>query len=97
MKLIESYIEIVRAKFPKSISIEKTKDNVFRDGLLFRKEHYNDYCFVEYHKSTDSVVFSIFKSDWKTFEKIEGEFLDSAFSFNFKDESQARILLNTLV
>jgi hypothetical protein len=97
MATINPYIDLVRKKFPKFISFEKTKDNVFKNGFLFRKEHYNDYCFVEHHKSTDTIVFSIFKSDWKAFEKIEGDFLDQSFSFNFKDESEAKILLNTLV
>ncbi len=97
MVTINPYVDLVRKKFPKFISIEKTEVNAFKEGLLFRKEHYNDYCFVEHHKSTDTIVLSIFKSDWKAFEKIEGDFLDHSFSFNFNDESEAKTVVNTLV
>lgn len=96
MATINPYVDLVRKKFPKFISIEKTDTNAFSGGLLFRKEHYNDYCFVEHHKSTDTIVFSIFKSDWKAFHKIEGDFLDHSFSFNFKEESEAITLMNIL-
>jgi hypothetical protein len=97
MVTINPYVDLVRKKFPKFISIEKTNGNAFADGLLFRKEHYNDYCFIEHHKSTDTIVFSIFKSAWKAFEKIEGDFLDHSVSFNFRDETQAITLMNILV
>ncbi len=80
---LDPFIELIRKRFPKYISAEETKANVFRKkhSALFRKQHYNDYCFVEYTESCSCFSITIFKSDWKDFEKIEGDFLDFSFSF----------------
>ncbi len=78
------HIEIIRKKFPKSITIEKTECNSLLNGntdrLLLKKEHYNEYCLAEIPKGTGDFSFTIFKSDWKNFERIESDFMDG-FSF----------------
>ena len=80
---LDPFIEVIRKRFPKFINAEETKQNIFRKkhSALFRKQHYNDYCFLEYTESCSCFSITIFKSDCKDFEKIEGEFLDFSFSF----------------
>ena len=94
---LTDHIEIVSIKFPKYISIQETKCNVMkRDAVLFRKEYYNEYCYLEYNKGSDCVTITLFKSDRKDFEKIEEDFLEG-FSFAVKDKSETSVIMNTLV
>lgn len=95
---LDAFAKVIRKSFHKSIFVEETKCNVLRKkhSLLFRKQHYNDYCFLEYTESCSCYSITIFKSDWKDFEKIEGDFLDFSFSFavTLKD---VKTIMNCLV
>ena len=95
-----SGLEIIRKRFPVSIDIEETELNMMKkcnyNRILLKKQHYNEYCLVELHKGTNSLGFTIFKSDWKDFEKIENDFQDG-FSFAPKDCTQIEVIINTLV
>ena len=74
----DEYVVLIRKRFPKYIFVEETKCNILRkkDSVLFRKEHYNEYCFLEYTKGCDCYSITLFKSNWKGFEEIEGDFLE---------------------
>lgn len=93
-------LEIIRKRFPVSIDIQETECNLMLNGnsdrLLLKKEFYNEYCFVEIQKGTNGLGFTIFKSDWKDFEKIESDFQEG-FSFAVKDKSEVFTIMNTLV
>jgi len=93
-------LEIIRKRFPVSIDIQETECNLMLNGnsdrLLLKKEFYNEYCFVEIQKGTNGLGFTIFKSDWKDFEKIESDFQEG-FSFAVKDKSEVFAIMNTLV
>lgn len=95
-----SGLEIIRKRFPVSVDIEETEWNLMKkfsyNRILLKKQHYNEYCFVELHKSTNGFGFTIFKSDWKDFEKIETDF-ENGFSFTPKDCTQIEVIMNTLV
>jgi hypothetical protein len=80
---LDPFLEVIRKRFPKYISVQETKCNALRKkhSALFRKQHYNDYCFIEYNEGCSFFSISIFKSDWKDFEKVENDFLDFSFSF----------------
>ncbi len=81
---LDNFIEKICKRFPKYISVEETKCNVMMRGkhsALFRKQHYNEYCFIEFDEGCHSYSLTIFKSDWKDFERIEGDFLNFSFSF----------------
>lgn len=97
-KPLDAYVEIIRKRFPKYIYAEETKCNILRRiySVLFRKEHYNEYCFLEYNKSCESYSLSFFKSDWKDFEKIETDFLYNSISFAvFKEDLET--IMNCIV
>ena len=66
------------------------------DAVLFKKEYYNEYCYLEYNKGTNRVSITLFKSDWKDFEKIEDDFMEG-FSFAVKDKSETSVIINALV
>ena len=92
-------IEIIRKRFPVSIDIQVTECNSMKnnhDRLLLKKEYYNEYCLVEIHKGTEQLRFTIFKSDWNDFDKIESDFMEG-FSFAPKDKSEVFVIMNTLV
>lgn len=95
-----SRLEIIRKRFPVSVDIKNTECNLMKNGnyysMLLKKQHYNEYCFVEIHKATNGFGFTIFKSDWKDFEKIENDF-QYGFSFAPKDCTQIEVIMNTLV
>ncbi|HEY5390729.1 MAG TPA: hypothetical protein VIJ57_01345 [Hanamia sp.] len=94
---LDDHIEIVSTRFPKYVPIQETKCNAMKeDAVLFKKEYYNEYCYLEYNKGTGRVSITLFKSDWKDFEKIEGDFLEG-FSFAVKDKSETSVIMNTLV
>lgn len=94
---LDEHIEIVNKKFPKYIVIEETQCKAMKsDAVLFKKQHYNEYCYLEYNKGCDAVSLTFFKCDWSSFEKIESEFLEG-FSFCVKDKSETFVLINTLV
>lgn len=95
--LLDEHIEIVLSKFPKYVPIQETKYSVMKeDAVLFKKEHYNEYCYLEYNKRRDSISITLFKCDWKDFEKIEDDFLEG-FSFALKDKSETLVIMNALV
>lgn len=88
---LDAFVEIIRKRFPKYISPDDTKCNIFRkkDCVLFRKEHHNEYCLLKYTRGCDSYSITLFKSDWKDWERIEGDFLNNSFSFAvFKNDLQ---------
>ena len=94
---LDEHIEIISTRFPKYIPIQETTCNAMKgDAMLFKKEYYNEYCYLEYNKGSDSVSITLFKSDWKDFEKIENDFLEG-FSFVVKDKSETSVIMNTLV
>lgn len=66
------------------------------DAVLFKKQFYNEYCYLEIDKGSGGVSFTLFKCDWSAFEKIEDEFLNG-FSFAVKDKSETFTIINTLV
>lgn len=81
----------------KYIPIQETKCNALKEhAVLFRKEDYVEYCYLEYNEGSDNVSITLFKSDWKGFEKIEDDFLER-FSFAAKDRSETSVIMNTLV
>lgn len=94
------HLEIIRKRFPVSLDIEETECKAMTNGnfdrLLFRKEFYNEYCLVEIHKGSRDFGITLFKSDWKSFEKIEGDFIEG-FSFKPKDKAETFVLMNVLV
>lgn len=94
---LDEFVEIIRKRFPKYISPDDTRDNILRkkDSVLFRKEHYNEYLFLEYTRSCDSYSITLFKSDWKDFEKIECDFLEG-FSFAV-NKSDLHVIMNCIV
>jgi|GEM_PF-2283843 len=92
-------LEMIKNRFPVSVEIKETECNTMKsnhDRLLFKKEHYNDYCLVEVHNGTQGLGITLFKSDWKDFEKIECDFMEG-FSFAPKDKSETFVIMNTLV
>ena len=92
-------IEIIRKRFPVLIDIQETECNSMKnnhDRLLLKKEYYNEYCLVEINKGTQQLGFTIFKSDWKDFSKIESDFMEG-FSFAPKERSEVFVIMNTLV
>jgi len=92
-------LEIIRKRFPVSVEIKETECDTMKsnhDRLLFKKEHYNYYCLVEVQLGTQDLGITLFKSDWKDFEKIEYDFNDG-FSFLPKDKSEIFVIMNTLV
>lgn len=95
-----SGLEIIRKRFPVSVDIKNTEYNLMKKGnyysMLLKKQHYNEYCLIEIHKGTNSFGFTIFKSDYKDFEKIETDF-GNGFSFAPKDCTQIEVVINTLV
>ena len=92
-------LEMIKKRFPVFVDIQETECNSMmnnHDRLLFKKEYYNEYCLVEIHKGTQQLGFTIFKSDWKDFDKIESDFMEG-FSFAPKDKSEVFVIMNTLV
>jgi len=83
-KPLDDYVDIIRKRFPKYISIEETKCNAMKQKYcaLFRQEHYNEYCFIEYYEGSESYSITLFQSDWKDFERIESDFLNFKISFS---------------
>ena len=93
---LDDHIEIVSKRFPKYIPIQETKCKAMKeDAVLFKKEYYNEYCYLEKKKGSDCVLITLFKSDWKDFEKIEDDFLEG-FSFTVTDKSETSVIMNTL-
>lgn len=94
------HLEIIMKRFPKLITIDETECNSMQDcnhdRLLFKKEYYNEYCLVEIPKGVDDLSLTIFKSDWKDFERIESDFI-VGFSFAPKDKSETFVIMNTLI
>ena len=94
---LDEHVEIVSKRFPKYISIQETKCNAMKEhGVLFKKAYYNEYCYLEYDKRSHCVLITLFKSDWKDFEKTEDDFL-KGFSFAVTDKSETFVIINTLV
>lgn len=91
---LDFYFETIRKKFPKTITLEETEDNVFKreKSFLFKKQWYNDYLFLEYHKGTDDYTISLFKSDWIAFERIELDFLNEAITFTITKQDLETII-----
>jgi len=94
------HLEIVRTKFPVSVDIQETECNSMTNGnhdrMLLKKEYYNEYCLVEIQKGTEQFHLTIFKSDWKDFERIESDFM-YGFSFVPKDSTETFVIINALV
>ena len=93
------HLLIIRKKFPLVKEIEETEWNTMlqnQDRILLKKQHYNDYCFVEICKGTSALSFTIFKSDWIQFKKIESD-MGEGFSFAPKDEKETAVIINALV
>ena len=94
------HLEIIRKRFPKSVTIAETECNAMlnsnHDRLLLKKEYYNEYCLVELNKGSEDISFTIFKSNWNVFERIERDFMEG-FSFAPKDKSETFVVMNTLV
>ena len=94
---LDDHIEIVSKRFPKYVHTQETKCSAMEeDVVLFKKEYYNEYCYLEYTKGSDYISITLFKSDWENFEKIESDFLEG-FSFAVKDKSETTVIMNTLV
>ncbi|MCF6365256.1 MAG: hypothetical protein L3J35_03545 [Bacteroidales bacterium] len=74
----------IQSKFPIKREIENTNSNTFFRGELFKKEYYNDYCYVKLRKGYCELSF--FQSDNRQFEKIEDDYLDFAINFKIKEE-----------
>jgi len=92
-------LEIIRKRFPISVTIEETEYNSMKnnqDRVLLKKEFYNEYCLVEINKGHQQIYFTIFKSDWKAFEKIENDYC-YGFLFAPKDKSEIFVIMNTLI
>ena len=93
---LDEHIEIVSKRFPKYVPIQETKCNAMKEhAVLFKKEYYNEYCYLEKKKGSDCVLITLFKSDWKDFEKIEDDFLEG-FSFTVTDKSETSVIMSTL-
>lgn len=94
---LDEHIEIITTKFPIYVLIEETEANIMRsDAVLFKKQFYNEYCYLAFDQESGGATFTLFKCDWPSFEKIEDEFLEG-FSFAVKDKSETLIILNALV
>jgi len=97
MKPLDPIIEVVRVKFPKYVPIQETPYNAFdKSGALYKKEHYNDYCFAEMNKESRGFIITLFQCDWKEFERIEDEFVHHSFSFEILYRTQAESILYCL-
>jgi hypothetical protein len=94
----DKILAAVRARFPKSISIEETKYNTMKGkGLLFRKSYNNDYCFLETNKGSKGIIITLFQSHWKNFDDIENDFDSDHFSFSVESAEEIKFILNRLV
>lgn len=89
--------KIILKRFSKIVDLSLIESSIFikRNSTLFRKEHYNEYCFLEYTKGSESYSITIFKSDYKSFEKIENDF-DDGISFCV-NEDDLKIIMNCIV
>lgn len=91
------HIEVVNLKFPQYIPIEETELQVFDlSGVLFRAKFQNNYCYLKL-KNDKKIELSFFKSDWKQFDKIEQDYLETAIRFNIIDINQTEIIIYSLL
>jgi len=97
-KPLDKHIEIVVKKFPKYVPIEETENNCFpMSGILFKKEYYNEYAFLEVDRGSGTVSLTLFQSDWKQFEKIANDFVDGHVTFAVSTEGDTKTIINCLV
>lgn len=96
--LFLKHVEIIREKFPNEVTIEETELDIMNiygnsERLLLKKGYYNEYCFVK--MKSEKIFFTIFKSDWNNFEKIESDFLEG-FDFAPKDTADTSVIIQSL-
>lgn len=93
---LDPHIEIVNQKFPQYIPIEETKAQVFNQAaVLFKEKFQNNYCYLEL-KEGETIELTLFKSDYKHFDKIEDDFLQNGVSFKIINIKQTEIIIYSL-
>lgn len=93
---LDPHIEIVNLKFSQYIQIEETEAQIFDlSGVLFRAKFQNNYCYLKL-RNDNKIELSFFKSDWKQFDKIEADYLETAIIFKIIDVKQTEIIIFSL-
>jgi len=99
-KDFENLCNYVKARYPKPVTIEHTEQGIMvrqQGGLLFKKDHYNEFCYVRINPAGKAFEMSLFSCDWKGFDKIEGAYAEASISFNITTLVEAKTILTSLV
>lgn len=95
-KPLDGIVDLVRTRFPKYVSIPDSEFNIIKkDGALWKKQYYNEYCYVRFNN--DCFEMTLFKCDWKPFDKIEDAYSNDSTSFAIKDLNEVKVIINCLV
>lgn len=98
MKPLDSYIELANKKYTKYIPIHDTEFQTFKlDGVLFREQDKNNYCYIDLKRDSEKIVLSFFKCDSSFFSEIELSYLSTAISFEICNQVVAKVIFDALL